>query len=191
MYVLAVNGSPTAGGNVSYLLNQVLDKCSELGVQTEEVYAADALADAKHPFCVCCSNPCNASCYARTKLDILLEKMKQADAVILGSPVYFGSMSAQMKALFDKTRMLRAEKALVGKPCGFVTVGASRFGGQEAALSAMHAMALVQGMTILGTGHEEFDAGHLGVSAQRPAVDDEFARSRCESLAMRICKELK
>jgi len=41
----------------------------------------------------------------------------------MGSPVYFGSVSAQLKAFFDKTRKLRSEKALYNKfACG-VTVG--------------------------------------------------------------------
>lgn len=186
MYILALNGSPRKNSNVSFLLNQVLDKCAEMGATTEEVYVADSLETAKFPFCVVCSNPCSGVCYKGTGLEKLFEKMKKADVLLLGSPVYFGSMSAQLKALFDKTRRLRGEKAFVGKPCGFVAVGASRFGGQEATLAAMHAVALVQGMTILGTGHTEVDAGHLGISSQQPAIDDEFAKSRCKSLALRI-----
>jgi len=126
-----------------------------------------------------------------TPLEGAFEKIKKADALIVGSPVYFGSMSAQLKAFFDKTRRLRGEKALVGKPCGFIAVGSSRFGGQEATIAAMHAVALVQGMTILGTGHFSMDAGHLGVSSQQPSDKDEFALSRCESLAMRIMEGVR
>jgi multimeric flavodoxin WrbA len=190
MYILALNASPRKNSNVSFLINEVLDKCAQMGAKTEEVYVADSLATAKFPFCVVCSNPCSGVCYRGTGLEELFEKMKKADALIFGSPVYFGSMSAQLKALFDKTRRLRGEKAFVGKPCGFIAVGASRFGGQEATIAAMHAMALVQGMTVLGTGHPDVDAGHLGISAQQPAKDDEFAKSRCKSLALRIM-ELK
>lgn len=190
MYILALNGSPRKGGNVSFLINEVLSRCEQMGAKTEEVCVAESIASAKHPFCVVCSNPCSGVCYKGTALEGLFEKMKKADVILFGSPVYFGSMSAQLKALFDKTRRLRGEKAFVGKPCGFIAVGASRFGGQEATIAAMHAMALVQGMTILGTGHPEVDAGHLGISAQQPVQDDEFAKSRCKSLALRIM-ELK
>jgi len=191
MYIIGINGSPAQDGNVRFLLDTVLDKCAALGAKTEVISAADAVNSAKTPFCTVCSNPCSGVCYKNTSLEEVFEKMKAADVMVIGSPVYFGSVSAQLKALFDKTRRLRGEKAFVGKPCGFVAVGASRFGGQEATISAMHAMALVQGMTILGTGHADFDAGHLGVSAQRPASEDANAVSRCNSLAMRIMEEVK
>lgn len=186
MYIIGLNGSPRKNGNIKYLLDRVLDKCKEHGAEIEIINAADAVNSAKFPFCTVCSNPCSGVCYTGTSLEETFDKMKKADAIVMGSPVYFGSMSAQLKALFDKSRKLRGEKALVGKLGGFIAVGASRFGGQEATLTAMHAMALVQGMTIVGTGHNQFDAGHLGVSSQQPSEKDEFAISRCDSLALRL-----
>jgi len=45
-------------------------------------------------------------------LEEAYEILKKADAIVMGSPVYFGSVSAQLKAFFDKTRKLRSEKAL-------------------------------------------------------------------------------
>lgn len=186
MYIIGLNASPRNNSNVRFLIEKVLDKCTLLGAQTEIIDVAQAVSSAKTPFCTVCSNPCSGVCYKNTQLETAFEKIKKADALVIGSPVYFGSMSAQLKAFFDKTRRLRGEKALVGKPCGFIAVGGSRFGGQEATLAAMHAMALVQGMTVLGTGHCDFDAGHLGVSSQQPSDKDEFALSRCESLAMRL-----
>lgn len=186
MYIVGLNASPREESNVKLLIERVLGKCARLGAETEIINVAKAVGSAKTPFCTVCSNPCSGACYKNTRLEEAFEKIKKADALVIGSPVYFGSMSAQLKAFFDKTRRLRGEKALVGKPCGFIAVGASRFGGQEATLAAMHAMALVQGMTVLGTGHSDFDAGHLGVSSQQPSDKDEFALSRCDSLAMRI-----
>mgnify|MGYP001013408346 CR=1 FL=1 len=189
MYIIGLNGSPNKNGSTRFLLDRVLGKCSSLGAIVEIIDVPDAVNSAKTPFCTVCSNPCSSVCYKDTLLEEVFSKIKQADALVIGSPVYFGSMSAQLKAFFDKTRRLRGEKVLIGKPCGFVTVGASRFGGQEATLAAMHAIALVQGMTILGTGHSDFDAGHLGVSAVRPSSEDENALSRCNSLALRIMGE--
>ncbi|MCK9479438.1 MAG: NAD(P)H-dependent oxidoreductase [Firmicutes bacterium] len=186
MYIVGLNGSPRENSNVKYLMSRVLDKCSSLGADTEIIDVPEVLDAAKFPFCVVCSNPCSGECYRGTDLELAFKKIIRADALILGSPVYFGSMSAQIKAFFDKTRRLRGDKALVGKPCAFIAVGSSRFGGQEATIAAMHAMALVQGMTVLGTGHSDYDAGHLGVSSQQPSDKDEFALSRCESLALRI-----
>ena len=186
MYIVGLSGSPRKESNVKYLIQTVLDKCESLGAKTEIINVCKEIDSAKSPFCTVCSSPCIGVCYMCTLLENAFEKIKKADALIIGSPVYFGSMSAQLKAFFDKTRRLRADKSLIGKPCGFIAVGGSRFGGQEATLCAMHAAALVQGMTIIGTGHGDFDAGHLGVSSQQPSDKDSFALSRCESLALRI-----
>ncbi len=191
MHIIGLNGSPNKNGSTQKLLDRVLDKCASLGAETEVIRAAEAVGSARTPFCTACSTPCSGVCYINTPLEEAFEKMKKADALVIASPVYFGSVSAQIKAFFDKTRRLRAEKAYVGKPCGFIAVGASRFGGQESTLAALHAMALVQGMTVLGTGHAEFDAGHLGVSSQRPVEEDSFALSRCDSLALRIMEEVR
>lgn len=191
MYIVGLNGSSNKNANVRLLLDRVLKGCEQLGAMVEVIDVPDAINSAKHPFCTVCSSPCNGSCYKDTLLDEAFEKMKKADAIVFGSPVYFGSVSGQLKAFFDKTRKLRAEKVFIGKPCGFIAVGSSSFGGQEATLMTMHSMALVQGMTILGTGHVDFDAGHLGVSARRPASEDENALSRCDSLAFRIMEEVK
>lgn len=60
-----------------------------------------------------------------------VSKIEEADAVIFGSPVYFGSMTAQLKAFFDKTRDVRGRRAWVGIPAAAVSVGASKYGGQE------------------------------------------------------------
>ena len=57
-----------------------------------------------------------------TKLEEAYETLKRADAIVMGSPVYFGSVSAQLKAFFDKTKKLRGEKAFCNKIACRVTV---------------------------------------------------------------------
>ena len=56
-----------------------------------------------------------------------------------------------------------------------VTVGASKYGGQERTLEAIHSCALVLGMTVVGNS-SELSNGHFGISAQRPAESDEYAK---------------
>ena len=191
MYILALNGSPNNEGNTAFLLNKILEKCEENGADVEMISVPDAVNSAKTPFCGTCVGVCKAVCYAGTELEEAYNKLRRADAVVIGSPVYFGTVSAQLKAFFDKTRKLRGEKVLIGKPCGCVSVGTSRFGGQETTVNTMQAMALVQGMTIVGEGHSEYDAGHHGVCSMKPANDDEYAITRCEVMALRLIDEVK
>lgn len=183
MYVLAVNGSPNRDGNTAFLLEEILRNCE--GCETELIHAHDAVCDTKMPFCVSCSNPCNKSCYKGTLLGEAFNKIDRADFVIFGSPVYFGSMSAQLKVFFDKTRAVRGEKRWLGKPMAAVSVGATKYGGQERTVDHIHSCGLVLGMNIFGNG-SELSMGHFGVSAHRPACEDEYAVKQCENLAKAI-----
>lgn len=185
MYILALNGSHNDDGNTAFLLNEILKHCEEKGAKTEICNVTTAVNDAKTPFCVSCSSPCTKQCYKGTKLEEVFDKVDKADFVIFGSPVYFGSMSGQMKCFFDKTRDARANKKWLGKKCAAVTVGASKYGGQERTLDHIHACALVSGMTIVGNS-SDMGMGHFGVSAQKPSCEDSYAIKQCEILADRI-----
>ena len=189
MKIIAVNGSVNKDGNTFYLLDKILKICQSEGAQTEHINAAQAIMDAKTPFCVCCATPCSKVCYEGSLLDEAFKKIETADAVIFGSPVYFGSMSAQLKAFFDKTRDVRARKAWLGIPAGVVSVGGSKYGGQEATINAIQDCLFVSGMSVFGSGHFATDGGQMGVGAHRPACDDEFADGRCKSMALRAIFE--
>ena len=190
MYVLALNGSHKNDGNTAFLLNEVLKHCKEAGAEVEICNVYEAVSDAKYPFCVNCATPCPRTCYKGTKLEELFDKVKKADFVLFGSPVYFGSMSGQLKCFFDKTRAMRGEKEWMGKPCAAISVGASKYGGQERTVEAIHSCALVSGMTVIGNS-SAISMGHFGLSAQRPAIEDTYAIAQAESLAKRIMEEIK
>lgn len=186
MLVVALNGSPNKDGNTAFLLHKVLEVCGENQAETELIHVAEVMETVKSPFCNTCSIPCNGNCYGGTMLEDAFDRMKKADAIVLGSPVYFGTVSAQLKAFFDKSRRLRNEKALLGKIGAGVTVAGSKYGGQETTMRALHDMMLIHGMCIVGDGSSEEDCGHHGVCAARPASEDEFAVRRARVLGMRI-----
>ena len=183
MLIVGLNGSPNRNGNTKFLINTVLNKVKELGAETIVYDVQELLNSAKHNFCVVCSSPCSGICYKDTKLEEAFEVMKKADGIILGSPSYFGTVSGQMKAFFDKTRKLRGEKALYNKVGAGITVGASKYGGQETTIKALHDIMLVQGMVVVGDGYFEDDCGHHGVCAHSPADKDDVAIKRAEILA--------
>jgi len=186
MLIVALNGSPHREGNTACLLNEALHTVRDAGAETALLHVGEGLAGVKTPFCLCCSTPCAGSCYRGTLLSEMLALLRLADGVIMGSPVYFGTVSGQLKSFWDKTRRLRSEKSLVDVVGGCVAVGSSRYGGQEATLHAMQEMMLTQGMTVVGDGHTDDDAGHQGACAQRPAQDDREALKRAGILAKRV-----
>lgn len=188
MKVVGINGSHNSDGNVAFLINTVLADLEAKGFETEIISAHEAIEGCKTPFCVSCSSPCSKACYG-SELTYLFDAITKADAVIFGSPVYFGSMSGQLKCLFDKTRDLRANKALFGKPGLAVSCGASKYGGQETTVRAIQDCMLVNGMSIIGPS-SSLGAGHQGICAQKPASEDNFAIERAHLAAQRIYEEL-
>ena len=186
MLIAAINGSPNHDGNTALLLREALSVAGELGAETLLVNVAEVLADLDQPFCESCSTPCNAACAEGNKLGEAFEILRRVDGLIIGSPVYFGTLTGQLAAFWDKTRTLRRDKALLNVVGGAVTVAQARFGGQETTLKAIHDLMLVQGMIIVGDGHRDFDCGHHGACAQRPSRDDTNAMDRTRILARRI-----
>ncbi len=186
MLIVGLNGSPNKNGNTKALLEKILIKAKSLGAETIILDVPELLKSAKQPFCIACTNPCSGQCFQGTALAEAYEQLKKADGILLGSPVYFGSVSGQLKAFFDKTRKLRGEKGLYNTVAAGVTVGNSKYGGQETTIKALHDIMLVQGMIIVGDGYHEDDCGHHGVCAQKPGGEDEFALRRAEILAKRM-----
>ena len=102
-----------------------------MGAQTELIHTQEVLKSVKVPFCTVCSAICTGACLKGTLMEEVLQKLREADGLLIGSPVYFGTVSGQLKAFWDKLRCLRSEKKLLNVVGGAVAVGASRFGGQE------------------------------------------------------------
>ena len=192
MKILALNGSPNKDGCTAFLLNTVLNAAKEAGAEVEMEYVQSAILECSTPFCVACSTPCNQSCYAGTGVERIFAKMCEADVILVGSPSYFGTVSAQIKALFDKSRDLRGKRALIGKLGAAVSVGASKYGGQQTTQRAIHDMMLVQGMVIVGDSADFDDLrvpmGHQGVGAHRPAAEDTYAVKRAEAMGRQLAK---
>eukprot|EP01156_Anaeramoeba_ignava_P006664 Anaeramoba_ignava/a349220_4.p1 GENE.a349220_4~~a349220_4.p1 ORF type:complete len:208 (+),score=18.13 a349220_4:119-742(+) len=81
---------------------------------------------------------------------VTLEDLKEADAIIFGTPTRFGVMAAQMKQFLDSTGQLWAKGELVGKLGGVFTSSATQHGGQETTIQSFHTLMLHHGMVIAG-----------------------------------------
>ena len=100
MKIAALLGSPRANGNTSYLTDQALAEASKLGIETEKIVLAQYQI-----------SPCQghdecqdfASCPQKDDTESVVQKLYEADGVILASPVYFGNVTAQLKAFIDRT----------------------------------------------------------------------------------------
>lgn len=188
MIVLGLNGSPHREGNTAELLRVALEAAAEMGVATETLYLQEILDKLDKPYCTACSTPCTGVCYRGTELEQVITRLGEADGILMASPVYFGTVSAQLKSFWDKTRRLRGEKKLLNVVGGALSSGGARFGGQETTLKAMHSMMLIQGMLIAGDCYDEKAPGHHGVCAQQPSREDSYALKRAAVLGKRVAQ---
>lgn len=99
MNVLGINGSPRIGGNTDILLDKVLEGARSKGAQIEKV----VLNTLKFSPCQECEEiRDNGTCIIEDGLQPLYRKVEEIDAIILASPIFFGSLSAQTKMMIDR-----------------------------------------------------------------------------------------
>ncbi len=102
MKVIAFNGSPKPKGNTYHALKLVTDELEKEGIETEII----TVGNKKISGCVAC-NQCvknqNEQCSISTdKVNDWIQKMKEADGILLGSPVHFAAMGGNMKSFLDR-----------------------------------------------------------------------------------------
>ena len=82
------------------------------------------------------------------------------DGIIAGSPVYFGSMAAELKKFFDESTSVR--KKMINKVGAAFATGAHRTGGKETTLMSIIQAMLIEGLIVLGDPFET--GGHYGAA---------------------------
>ncbi len=116
MKILAINGSPRIGGNTDILLDKVLEGAKSKGSEVEKI----SLNKLKFSPCQECENAKDdGSCIVEDDMQDVYEKIKDADAIILASPVFFGSLSAQAKMMIDRFQCVWRAKYRLKKAAGY------------------------------------------------------------------------
>lgn len=129
MKVIAFNGSARKDGNTAILLNHVLAELRMEGIETE-LYQ---LAGKKIRGCIACykcvENQDQRCSVRNDVLNECVEKMIEADGILLGSPTYFTDVTAEMKALIDRAGMVVAVNGdLLRRKVGAAVVAVRRAG---------------------------------------------------------------
>jgi multimeric flavodoxin WrbA len=128
MKVVAIGGSPRLDGNSNYLLGQALNELASCGIETEKII----LNEYKIGFCQAHDN-CRQvkKCLQQDDAPWILERFSQADGVIVASPVYFGSVSAQIKTFMDRSFFLFGHDIEMKAKCFGLIAIAGRMGFDE------------------------------------------------------------
>ena len=185
MRVIAINGSARAEGNTALILRAAVDEIEKEGIECETITLAGKRIA---PCCACLTCRETRRCAIRDDFDEPFEKLKAADGILLGSPVYSADVSAIMKAFLERAGcVLAADKgSLRHKPCA--AVAAVRRGGGLTAVDTMNHFFLNKGAIVVGSTYWNMvygrNAGEVLSDAEGMANMHDLGRS----LAMLIKK---
>jgi multimeric flavodoxin WrbA len=112
MKVLGIAASPRRNANTEILLDCALRGARDKGAGTEKV-VLNLLKIKPCQACARCSE--TAVCYIKDDMRALLKKLKTCNALIIASPVYFGTVTAQLKIMIDRCQPVWIEKHILGK----------------------------------------------------------------------------
>ncbi len=181
MKILGIVCSPRSGGNTEILVHKALESAEKEGAEVEAwSVAGKDLKPCDH--CLSCIK--TGQCHIKDDMQALYPKMIEADGIVLGSPVYFWSITAQAKTVIDRTYALRRPtNRLEGKVGGAIAVAGRR--GQVEALTVMNNFFLGQGMIPAGLGVD-------GRGSEKGDIEkDERAMTGAAGLGRRIVQLIR
>jgi len=164
MKVIAFNGSARKDGNTSILINLVLDELQKEGIETELFQ----FAGKKIRGCVACmkcfENKDQRCANNKDVLNECLEKMLEADGIILGSPTYFSNVSTEIKALIDRAGLVAIANGHMFKRKVGAAVVAVRRAGSVSVFDAINYFFFINQLIVpgsiywnMGIGYEKGD----------------------------------
>ena len=157
--VVAFNGSARKGGNTAILLGYVLRELETEGIETELIEMSGATI---HGCLACreCSNNKNRRCGQTGDMgNAFIEKMEQADGILLGSPTYVTDVSPEIKALIDRACLVsKANGGIFRRKVGAAVVAVRRAGAIHA-FDALNHFFFISEMIVPGSSYWNIGIG--------------------------------
>ncbi len=153
MKVIAFNGSARKDSNTAIMLNIALEALNRQGIDTELYQLAGKQIHGCTACYKCKENKDRRCAVKKDVANECIEKMLEADGIILGSPTYFADVTAEMKALIDRAGMVsRANGDMLKRKMGAAVVVARR-GGCIHTFDTMNHFFLISQMIIVGSNY--------------------------------------
>ncbi len=131
MKVVAFNGSPRTDGNTFQAIQIVARELTDQGIDVEIVQVGDkSIVGCRH--CGACIRNRNERCIIDDEVNEGIQKMKEADGILLAAPVHYAEIGATMKAFLDRAFYVGANQALFRHKVGAGLVAVRRAGGVTA-----------------------------------------------------------
>lgn len=157
--VLAINGSPRKDGNTSILIRTIFAELEKEGIETEVIQIGGKNVHGCTACMKCFENRDGKCAINNDMVNTIIEKMRKADGIILGSPVYFLDITPEMKALIDRVGFVSyANEFPLRNKIGNAVVAVRRAGASRTADTMLHFLLvndmIVPGLPVIGMGRE-------------------------------------
>ena len=157
--VVAFNGSPRKDGNTSILIGQMFEELENEGIGTELVQVGKKKIRGCTA-CMKCFEKKDGHCvFDDDIVNTCIDKMVEADGIILGSPVYFLDVTAEMKGLIERAGFVSmANGGLYRRRVGMAVAAVRRSGGSRTIDTMLHFLLaggmVIPGFPVIGVGRE-------------------------------------
>jgi multimeric flavodoxin WrbA len=185
--VVAFNGSARKDGNTAILIQRVLQVLEAEGIETELIQLAGEQIHGCNA-CRTCYTTKNKRCVIEDdNVNTYIQKMIDADGIILGSPVYFSMISPELKALIDRAGYVgRANPDMLKRKVG-VAVVAVRRAGAIPTFDAINHFFLISQMIVPGSSY-----WNIGIGRKKGDVEgDEEGLKTMEDLGKNMAWLIK
>jgi multimeric flavodoxin WrbA len=181
--VIGIVGSPRPISNTRYLVNEALETLKKEGIEVELI----PLSDKRIAPCEAC-NACAElfTCRIEDDFQEIFEKMKAADGIIVGSPVYFGSASPQMMALLDRAGYIGIKTRAFERKAG-AAIAVARRAGANFTFAQLNYFFFINGMIVPGSTYWNVGYGLVPESVK----NDEEAIRTVRNLAINMAWLIK
>lgn len=161
MKVVAINSSARKDGNTAIAINTIFKELNKEGIETEMISLANTVI---HPCSACWTCGKNGNCVNRKdQFHEIFEKLKTANGIILGSPVYAANISANMQAFLERAAVVTDmnRDAPYFKHKVGVAICAARRGGAVNTVDAMNHFFLNHEMFVVGSTYWNIVYGQM------------------------------
>ena len=151
MKVIAFNASARKDGNTAILINYVLKELKKEGIETELFQLSGKEIHGCRACGKCAKNKDQRCSFTDDVLNECIEKMLEAEGIILGSPTYFADVTTEMKALIDRAGFVaKVNNDMFKRKIGAAVVAARR-GGSIHAFDTINHFFLIRQMIVPGS----------------------------------------
>ena len=160
MKVVLFNGSPRKEGNTFHALQIVINELISNGIACEYFWIGNKKIQGCMACYQCAKNKDKKCSITTDSINTYIEKMLQADGIVIGSPTYFANVSAPTKAFIDRVGLVSKVNGDILKHKVGAAVVAVRRQGATHVFSSINFFFLINQMFVVGSSYWNLGIGH-------------------------------